>query len=239
MNKARELPRGFRNKNPGNIEWGSPWQGLIPRKQATDKRFCQFTDAAYGIRAIAIVLTTYFDKRKAKDGSKIDTIREVIERWAPPIENHTDIYANGIAKILNMSPDDNSLDLHDYDTMKGFVEGIIRHELGNPKTYGRKPTNTVNEWYTSEEIDEGLRRAGFVKPSKPTNKSVVTATGVTGLGAAQLVDMVQPIKHAMDSAHTDISSGDWVRIAFGVATVAVGVYMGYVAYKRHKAGQTA
>ena len=236
---AKELPRGFRNKNPGNIEWGSPWQGLIPRAQATDKRFAQFTDAAYGIRAIAVVLTTYFDKRKAKDGSKIDTIREVIERWAPPVENATDVYAKGIAKILKMDQHDTSLDLHDYETMKGFVEGIIRHELGNPKTYGRTPTNTVNEWYTNEEIEEGLRRAGFVKPVKPTNSATVAATGVTGLGAAQLVAMIQPVRAAMDSAHGDISSGDWVRIAFGVGTVAIGLYMGYVAYRKHKAGASA
>ena len=236
---AKQLPRGYRNKNPGNIEWGSPWQGLIPRSQATDNRFAQFSDAAYGIRAIAVTLTTYFDKRKAKDGSKIDTVREVIERWAPPIENHTDIYARGVAKLLNIDPDDESLNLHDYKTMRTFVEGVIRHELGNPKEFGREPFNNANQWYPDDVIDEGMRRAGFVKPTPVVNKSTVTATSVAGLGAAQLADMVQPIKAAMDSAHGDISSGDWLRIAFGVGTVAIGLYMGYVAYRRHKAGQSA
>ncbi|WHM53135.1 endolysin [Xanthomonas phage XAP3] len=236
---AKQLPRGYRNKNPGNIEWGSPWQGLIPRSQATDNRFAQFSDAAYGIRAIAVTLTTYFDKRKARDGSKIDTVREVLERWAPPIENRTDIYAAGVAKLLNIDPDDESLNLHDYKTMRTFVESIIRHELGNPKEYGREPFNNANQWYPDDVIDEGMRRAGFVKPTPVVNKSTVTATSVAGLGAAQLADMVQPIKAAMDSAHGDISSGDWLRIAFGVGTVAIGLYMGYVAYRRHKAGQTA
>jgi hypothetical protein len=59
---------------------------------------------------------------------------------------------------------------------------------------------------------------------------------VTGLGAAQLVDLVTPVKAAMDSAHGDISSGDWVRIAFGVGTIAIGLYMGWVAYRKHKVG---
>jgi hypothetical protein len=50
------------------------------------------------------------------------------------------------------------------------------------------------------------------------------------------VDLVTPVKAAMDSAHGDISSGDWVRIAFGVGTIAIGLYMGWVAYRKHKVG---
>lgn len=235
------LPRGIRNNNPGNIEWGSPWQGLQARTSASDPRFCQFIDPASGIRALAVILTTYFDKRKAADGSKIDTIREVIERWAPPkkngvVENNTTAYANQIARVLNMQPDDETLNLHDYETMRKVVEGIIRHENGSPEDYDRAPYNNINQWYTDEQIAEGLRRAGLVKPKTAVNRATVTATSVTGLGAAQLVDLVQPVKAAMDSAHGDISSGDWVRIAFGVVTIGIGLYMGWVAYQKHKAG---
>lgn len=57
-----KLPRGIRNNNPGNLEWGDPWQGLDPDGQAQDKRFVVFKDPAMGIRAIARTLITYQDK---------------------------------------------------------------------------------------------------------------------------------------------------------------------------------
>lgn len=233
---AAEKPRGIRNNNPGNIEWGSSWQGLIPKASASDSRFCQFKDAASGIRALAVILLTYYDKRKAKDGSKIDSVKEVIERWAPPSENNTGAYAASVAAVLNVSPESETLNLHDYNTLRGIVEGVIRHENGSPSKFGLTPHNNVNQWYADDVIEEALRRAGVVKPATAVNRASVTATGVTGLGAAQLVDLVQPVRSAMDSAHGDISSGDWVRIAFGAATIAVGLYLGWVAYRKHKTG---
>ena len=35
----KELVRGIRNKNPLNLEWGSPWAGLLPKEKRTDRRF--------------------------------------------------------------------------------------------------------------------------------------------------------------------------------------------------------
>ncbi len=112
-----------------------------------------------GIRALAVTLITYHDKRRAKDGSNIDTIREVIERWAPPNENNTSAYVNEVSKAVGVTPD-MIIDLHDYDTLRPLVEAIIRHENG------RGPLKTPNTWYAAEVIEEGLRRAGVVKPIK-------------------------------------------------------------------------
>ena len=236
---AKLQPKGIRRNNPGNIEWGSPWQGLADPKDYPPDRFAAFVSAVYGIRALARTLITYYDKRKANDGSKIDSVREVIERWAPAVENNVSAYAKQVAAVLAVDPNSETLNLHDYDTMRGLVEGIIRHENGNPESFGLTPYNNANTWYPDEVIEEGLRRAGIVKAAKPVNRTTVAATSVAGLGAAQLVDMVQPVKAAMDSAHGDISSGDWVRIAFGAATIAIGLYMGWVAYRKHRAGAAA
>lgn len=82
-----------------------------------------------GIRALAVTLITYHDKRRAKDGSSIDTIREVIERWAPPHENNTLAYVNEVSKAVGVAPD-MIIDLHDYETLRPLVEAIIRHENG-------------------------------------------------------------------------------------------------------------
>jgi len=155
-------PRGIRNNNPGNIEWGSPWQGLLPAAQRTDKRFAQYIKPEFGIRALAVVLITYHDKRKARDGSKIDSVREIIERWAPPFENNTGAYAAQVAAVLKVSPDSETLDLHDYYTLRGIVEGIIRHENGDPVRFGLTPHRTVNLWYSEQQIKDGLMMAGVV-----------------------------------------------------------------------------
>jgi len=238
-----KLPRGVRNNNPGNIRWGSPWQGLVKNGKQKDSAFCLFVDPASGIRAIVMTLITYYDKRKAKDGSKIDSVREVIERWAPPVENNTAAYANQIAKVLNVLPESENLNLHDYRTMKGLVEGIIRHECGDPKQYGVTPLDTVNQWYPEEVIDEALRRAGLVKPqpavaSVPVTKTTAAAGGVAAVGVGQLVDVSQPVIDAVRSQQDNITSGQWVRIGFGVVTVAIGLWLAYVQYRKFKAGQT-
>lgn len=246
------LPRGIRNNNPGNIRWGSPWQGLVKNGKQKDPDFCLFVDPASGIRAIVMTLITYYDKRKAKDGSKIDSVREVIERWAPPVENNTGAYANQIAKVLNVSPDSETLNLHDYRTMKGLVEGVIRHECGDPlavdKNKQRKypdvtPFSNVNEWYPDEVIDEALRRAGIIKPqtsvaSVPVTKTTAAAGTAVVAGAGQLLDVGQPVIDAVRSSQDNITSGQWVRIGFGVVTIAIGVWLAYVQYRKYKAGQS-
>jgi len=132
---AKDLPLGIRLNNPGNLEWGSPWEGLVPRHLSRynsssinqQRRFCEFKDAAFGIRAIARTLITYADKRLADDGSAIDTIREVVARWAPSFENNVDAYAKHVAKIVGVGPDD-QVNIKDYDVMRKLVKGIIAHE---------------------------------------------------------------------------------------------------------------
>lgn len=231
----REAPKGIRRNNPGNLEWGSPWQGLVPQAQR-EGRFCKFTDPKYGIRAIAVTLVTYFDKRKAKDGSKIDTIREVVERWAPGSEkgNSVEAYARNLSRLVNIEPDDESLNLHDYDTMFNMVSGIIGTENGFSGPHKGK---TANTWYPDDVVEEGLKLAGFVKPVKVINRDTTIAAGTAVLGLGQLADVVTPVREAMTSAHGDLSSGDYVRIAFGIATVGIGAYLGYLRYRKYKLGE--
>lgn len=155
---AKLQPKGIRRNNPGNIEWGSPWQGLADPKDYPQDRFAAFVSAVYGIRALARTLITYYDKRKANDGSKIDSLQEIVERWAPASDNNNvDAYARQLAKLLpGIGPKDETLNLHDPVQLRAVVEGIILHENG------RGPLKTPNTWYPAEVIDEALRRAGVV-----------------------------------------------------------------------------
>ena len=156
---AKQQPRGIRRNNPGNIEWGDPWQGLANPKDYPADRFAAFVSAVYGIRALARTLITYYDKRKANDGSKIDSLQEIVERWAPAADNNdVDAYARQLAKLLpGIGPKDETLNLHDPVQLRAIVEGIILHENG------RGPLKTANSWYPDDVITEGLRRAGVVR----------------------------------------------------------------------------
>jgi len=116
--------RGIRNNNPGNIRWGDDWDGLVPKSQRTDKSFCQFTAPEYGIRAMIIILRNY----EKKHG--LNTVRKIINRWAPPVENDTEAYVNSVAKQVGVDAD-KVIDVTDSRVMIPLLEAIITHENGS------------------------------------------------------------------------------------------------------------
>lgn len=161
-----EFPRGIRNFNPGNIRHakGVRWQGMADAQG--DSEFVQFTAPRWGIRAIARILITYQDKRLAPDGSRIDTVREIIERWAPPSENNTNAYTASVARALGIGPDV-GLDVYDFDVMRTLVLAIIRHENGPGPLPGGK-------WYGESIIADGLTLAGIEREAKHGAKQADT-----------------------------------------------------------------
>lgn len=233
-------PRGIRNNNPGNLEWGSPWQGLVPPNKRTDSRLAQFTDAAFGIRALATTLITYQDKRRAEDGSPIDTVFEAISRWAPKKENDTLSYANAVAAAVSRTTGrkvtiHDVLDFHDHDVMFGLVSEIINHENG------KGPLDNENTWYSDDVVNEGLRRAGIVVKKKtvagvPVTKETAAAGGAAVIGVGQIADVLPQVSAAIDKSQDNLTSGDWMRIILGVATVGVAVYLAYAQIKKLRAG---
>lgn len=113
-------PRGIRNNNPGNIRHsGSQWQGMAA--QQTDPAFVQFIAPEYGIRALAKLLTNYH----TSDG--LNTVRQIISKYAPSSENNTESYAQAVSRALGVTPDTQiSVPQH----LTALVEAIIRHENG-------------------------------------------------------------------------------------------------------------
>ena len=231
---TKQQPKGIRRNNPGNLEWGSPWQGLANKADWPADRFAAFIDPAYGIRAIAMTLITYQDKRKAKDGSKIDSIREVIERWAPSSDNNNvPAYAKSVAALLDgVGPDDEVVDMHNPVHLRALVEGIIRHENG------RGPLKTANSWYPDDVITEGLRRAGVVtKPSTSTTVTkAVPAAALGGVAVEQLAQVIPSVLSAMDEAKVDLSSGNVIQMVMGGAMLALALTLAYNQYRQHRAG---
>lgn len=206
-------PKGIRNNNPTNLEHTpkNPWQGLD--KPPSDGRFCRFTDMAFGIRAAALNLIAYQDRHG------LDTIRELVTRWAPHSENNVEAYVQTVCKVSGFL-ERQRLDLHDYADIKPVLKGMIRQEVG---AEGAKAV-------TDAQIDEGLRRAGIVPPAAPVAKdAAVTATGaVATLGlVAQAVAQIEAIWTGLQSIHPSVP-----HIAVGIAGVAaVGVFVYVVANK--------
>jgi hypothetical protein len=90
-------PRGIRNNNPGNIKISSSnWAGKVPIEDNTDGVFEQFTHISYGIRAALILLKKYYREYGLK------TIRGIVNRWAPPTENETNIYVRTVSDCMGI-----------------------------------------------------------------------------------------------------------------------------------------
>lgn len=230
----KQQPRGIRRNNPGNIEWGDPWQGLADPKDYPADRFAAFVSAVYGIRALARTLITYYDKRKANDGSKIDSLQEIVERWAPAADNNdVDAYARQLAKQLpGIGPKDEVLNLHDPVQLRAIVEGIILHENG------RGPLKTPNTWYPAEVIDEALRRAGVV--AKPTATGTVakaaTPVAIGAVGVDQLAEAAPHVIKVLTDSRADLTSGNMLQIALGVTVLTLSLVMIYRQWRRSQLG---
>jgi hypothetical protein len=91
--------RGYRNNNPGNIRInGDKFQGEVIPSQ--DKEFKQFESMSYGYRAIFKILRNY------QINYKLNTIRQMISRWAPKNENDTANYISFVSERSGIPADD-------------------------------------------------------------------------------------------------------------------------------------
>jgi len=116
------IPRGIRNNNPGNIVHdGTKWLGLA--EPPSDGRFCRFVDPEHGIRAIARIVTTYYEKHG------LNTIRQIIDRWAPPNENYTAAYVAHVADRCGVGAEQ-VIDPRELPLMVSLAAAIIMHENG-------------------------------------------------------------------------------------------------------------
>ena len=113
-------PRGIRNNNPGNVR-ANPnvmWQH---QSGVDGEGFIVFNDPVYGIRCLCMVFRHYVEY----DG--LTTLRQMIDRWAPPVENDTGAYVEDVARYVNADPDA-PYDIH--ANSLALCKAIILHENG-------------------------------------------------------------------------------------------------------------
>lgn len=135
MSITEKAPRGIRNNNPGNIRRSSiDWRGEVA---TGDQTFEVFDTPEQGIRALGKILRNY----QRKYG--LNTVRGIINRWAPPTENNTDAYVQHVAEAVGADPDE---PINVDATLSLLVSSIILHENGiNP--------------YPAETIQRGVELA--------------------------------------------------------------------------------
>lgn len=118
------MSRGLRNHNPGNIRHStSRFRGEV--SPSTDPAFKQFTEDAWGYRAIFVILNTY----RRRHGLR--TMGEMIRRWAPPAENATEHYILTVAHLTGLRAD-SEIDPSSREVMLPLAAAISQVENGTP-----------------------------------------------------------------------------------------------------------
>lgn len=124
MKQWKQLPRGLRNNNPGNIRNNSDRFNFEIRP-STDPSFKQFYTMYYGYRAMFVILRNY------KKMYGLDTIRKMITRWAPPKENNTAAYIAAVSEASGI-PADDPVNVNDREQMIRIVAAMSQVENGEP-----------------------------------------------------------------------------------------------------------
>lgn len=217
-------PRGIRLNNPGllRVNPANKWQGrAAPHErsaaQALEREFEVFLTPEWGIRAMAVLLTNYYDHHGLR------TVRGIISRWAPSTENNVEAYVASVCQRIEEYPDAH-LNLHDYAVMRSLVLAIIRHENGVQP-------------YSEAVIRKGLAMAGFVAPEQTPAKSGTVVSGVTTAastagtlalvlsdGARDMQDVLQPF--------ATMETVKYILITLSVASALLTVWMRVREHKR-------
>lgn len=137
--EGRPVPgasRAERNNNPGNLEFRGQ-AGAVPEEGPG--RFAKFATPSEGVTALAKQLQLY-----GKRG--LDTISEIINKYAPDSENNTGAYIDALTKRLGVAPDE-KLDLSNAQTLSELIKGISRHESGS-------------DFLSEKDVMTGISRAG-------------------------------------------------------------------------------
>ncbi len=117
-----KMSRGVRNCNPGNIRLGS-FRYKGEKEKSSDSAFRQFESIEWGYRAMFVLLHTYAVKHGCY------TLRQIINRYAPPTENFTEGYIRRVVHSTHISPDE-AISTTDGAVMTAIVAAMSEVENG-------------------------------------------------------------------------------------------------------------
>ena len=109
--------RGVRTNNPLNLSFANQ-----PNAIGTDGRFAVFQTPEEGVAASVRQLQLYGQRG-------LNTIDQIVSRWAPPSENNTPAYIQAVAQRVGVSPNQ-EIDLSDPNIMRRLVNAMSVQEVG-------------------------------------------------------------------------------------------------------------
>lgn len=136
---------GVRGKNPLNLKGGSKWIGRIGQDS---RGHIIFKDEIYGTRAAIINLRSYWVKHRLR------TVRQIINRWAPPTDtigsipgnpkNNPSAYAAFVSKKSGLPVDgeialfNNQGGVHDPDQLFRLIDAMATYENGHKYRFDKR-----------------------------------------------------------------------------------------------------
>lgn len=121
INTNIKMPPGLRRNNPGNLRplgARDKWEGQI----SVQNNFSVFIDVSWGIRAMATNIVGLIIKYK------VDTIRKLITKYAPPSENNTAHYIKVVAQQTGLNADKRII--QHPGILKNIMRAMINMEIG-------------------------------------------------------------------------------------------------------------
>ncbi len=129
------IPRGIRNNNPLNIRHSKDhWQGMSAEQD--DDAFVTFDTPVMGIRAAMKILTNY----------GLQTVWDIISRWAPASENNTKAYAENVAGSVGVGMHE-KINVRDQATIIKLVQAMSIVENGKPSSFPNWLHKDAPFWY--------------------------------------------------------------------------------------------
>jgi hypothetical protein len=158
--------RAERNFNPGNLNYAG--QAGATLESGGGARFAKFASEEEGVAALVRQLRLYQQRG-------IDTIGEIVKKYAPPNENDTQAYIASMARWTGLSADE-KLDFNDTDTVRRMVQGISRKE-------GR--FTPLSEGQIMSGIGIANQRAGLSAPTITTGDITINTQATDASGIAR------------------------------------------------------
>lgn len=215
--------RSFRNNNFGNLNYiGQEGATLEAKNSKGEARFARFNTPEEGMRALANQVSLYSTGRsKAAGYQKLETVSQIISKWAPPKENDTNGYIKAVSAKLGVKPTD-KIDTSDQNVMTALIRAIATHEGGNPQVtddYIRSAIGhydaAAGKWVGGQFSDESLSKVneerakqGKAAVAKDSLYSTGDKVKLTGSAAAtpvvpNAVSLASPVT---DTASKEVSS---------------------------------
>ncbi len=157
------LPRGIRNRNPGNLNFAG--QAGATKESGPGGRFAVFGTMQEGVAALVRQIMLYVNRGR-------NTIRKILEVYAPAFENNTGAYINAVSRALGISPD-TPLDVNNAQQVMGLVKAIAEHESGK----GYLSAADISGGYSLATAGASKFAAGAGSPRAMGNQSATTVEG--------------------------------------------------------------